>query len=312
MIAAEHRGRALGVAMSVSLHVLALMALQVRSTDPPVSATASETVLEATLWPAEDGQSAAGSSSLAPDEAPPPDRAAASGAATDPSDLPRSPREPSFTPSSTEEAPSPGDPSVSDTLPSRSPPDEAAVVSRSGTIDRASPERLDGPEPAEIAKTAPEMHTGPPKERKVRQRPIARTPARTAGAQERLRSPGRAEPDQADREGRGTTSASGGRLGRLTPHGSAGTTSDLAAYLVRVRARIASRQAASGGEQGHVGIRFDVAGDGSFTGLAAISGDRGQLADAALRIVRRASPAPPIPPSLGQSRISVIVMIVFE
>ncbi|MDK9696238.1 MAG: energy transducer TonB [Siculibacillus sp.] len=92
----------------------------------------------------------------------------------------------------------------------------------------------------------------------------------------------------------------------------AGASSELAVYLSRVRTRIASRQSPLGGEQGRVGIRFDVVGDGSFTGLAAVSGDRGPLAEAALRVVRRASPAPPIPSSLARDRIPMSVTIVFE
>lgn len=103
-----------------------------------------------------------------------------------------------------------------------------------------------------------------------------------------------------------------GRPGASATSPGGGATSDLAAYLARVRARIAARQSPQGGEEGRVGIRFDVADDGSFSGLAVVSGDHGPLADAALRIVRRASPAPPIPPTLGRGSIAMNVTIVFE
>ncbi len=106
--------------------------------------------------------------------------------------------------------------------------------------------------------------------------------------------------------------AEGGRPGAPGPRGGGGSASDLAAYLASVRARIASRQPAVGGEQGRVGIRFDVSADGSFSGLSAVSGDRGPLADAALRIVRRASPAPPIPPTLGRGTLAMTLTIVFD
>lgn len=102
------------------------------------------------------------------------------------------------------------------------------------------------------------------------------------------------------------------RPGSVVGKQSGGSASDLAAYLARVRARIASRQGSYGGERGRVGIRFDVVGNGDLVGLTAAFGDRGPLADAALRVVRRGSPAPPIPPSLGRDRIPVTVTIVFE
>lgn len=113
---------------------------------------------------------------------------------------------------------------------------------------------------------------------------------------------------------RGVATAANDRLrsGTTTVKQSGGSASDLAAYLARVRARIASRQETYGGQRGRVSIRFDVVGDGDFVGLTVASGDRGPMAEAALRVVRRGAPAPPIPPSLGRDRIPVAVTIVFE
>lgn len=178
----------------------------------------------------------------------------------------------------------------------------AALVQGAGSVDPPEP-------PAAIEATASTP------------RPAARDIAkpRPARAAEPRRDAPQARPRSADRRG-GTVGATpatrpaaeGGRPGAPGPRGEGGSASELAAYLARVRARIASRQPALGGEQGRVGLRFDVAGDGSFSGLAAVSGDRGPLADAALRIVRRASPAPPIPPALGRGPIAMTLTIVFD
>lgn len=168
-------------------------------------------------------------------------------------------------------------------------------------VDAVEPPVVSAPsQTASLPAAATAEHRPPHQEREARrERP---TPQPRSSERKAAAVGGTAPPHAANTAGRPGASA--------TSPG--GATSDLAAYLARVRARIAARQSPQGGEEGRVGIRFDVAGDGSFSGLAVVSGDHGPLADAALRIVRRASPAPPIPPTLGRGSIAMNVTIVFE
>lgn len=210
---------------------------------------------------------------------------------------------------------------------SSTPGAEALLVEADPTPSAAQPAPLrderavDRPEStAEIAPAPPEPHVERPRSARTsephgdgpstRVRSIVRRSpsARRAHAGER---PHRRVPATGATPTTGASAESGRPGAPGSPKGG-GSASDLAAYLARVRARIASRQPAVGGEQGRVGIRFEVADDGSFSGLTAVSGDRGPLVDAALRIVRRASPAPPIPPALGRGTIAMTLTIVFD
>lgn len=297
MIAEEQRGRALGAAASLLLHALVLLALAGRSANLQLVAPAREVVLEVTWWAGDEGQGAAaslpvplpgGAATATPAlaaEVPPPDGVSQSASEPQASLPARQVTPPNDAP-----------------IPTELPPGSIAEL-REVASDRTKPEAERALPTLTRRSAMAEMATPHPKRlAEWRDRPASRRPVDPKSSEAaRIAEPASSE-----------STASGGRPGAPGPRGNTGSSSELAAYLARVRARIASRQSALGSEQGRVGIRFDVAADGSLTDLVAISGDRGPLADEALRIVRRASPVPPIPPSLGRESIRVSVMIVFE
>lgn len=313
MIPLEQRGRALGAAASLLLHVSALLALEARSADPIVAGPAREVVLDVTWWTGDEGQGATQPVSGAPADASASSRVATSTDDPSPSDAPQVIVEASAAPPAKREAPKGDEPVTEDS------PSSARVSERREAVpdrpEQAAERSLSVSTRRHAATGTVTAGSKPAVER--RDAPAPRRKAERASTQaSRDRRPSEPAPSVAAaslaERAASVRSAAGGRPGAPGPRGDAGSASELAAYLARVRARIASHQSAQGGEQGRVGVRFDVSADGSFTGLAAVSGNRGRLADAALRVVRRASPAPPIPTSLGQSRVSVHVTLVFE
>lgn len=345
MIPVEFRGRALAITASLALHAAALLALEAREADPHFAAPAREVVVEVTMWSGDDGRTAPAPASNQPPDAP------AASTTTASAEIPSVVEAPPAV-SELDTPAEPNRTTVADEEPTAAPSAVALSVERTERQSPASaaerPEQplertVPAPEPSMpiASQPASASEQAPPALAKAPPAPPhAPTPPVTAAnrvdhptAQQHrpqpLRKPGQAQVDASktrrapkpdasattgsvDDRGTAAKPLAGGRPGPPGPQGNAGSTSELAAYLARVRARIASHQAAYGGEQGRVGIRFDVAGDGNFTALAVVSGDRGPMADAALRVVRRASPAPPIPPALGRSTIPVSVTIAFE
>lgn len=275
MIGAERRRIALGVVASLALHALALAALAARSTDRLVVAAAEERVLEVTWWPGADGQAASVASPMLRTEEP--TEAAPEATIASPSAAPIAP------------------------VPDEEPPAATASAAKTPRPAVADAEK---PRPARASEPRRDAPAARPRSTDRRLPPTPRT--RDAERPDRRVAVTGTTPTPT------SAMAEGGRPGAPGPRGGGGSASDLAAYLASVRARIASRQPAGGGEQGRVGIRFDVSADGSFSGVTAVAGDRGPLADAALRIVRRASPAPPIPPTLGRGTLAMTLTIVFD
>jgi len=312
VIAWERRRRAVGVVASFFLHGLVLLAFEIRSSDPISDGPAREAVIEVTWWTGEEGQGATERTSALPVDTPTASPAAMETSDPDPVDTPRSATELPAAPSTRQVA------TLGDQPANAVPPSLAAISDGGNVSDRSEPTVERAPSASIRRQQAKE--TGAPRSGysvEQRDRHALQQKARRASADvsRNRKSTEHYRPAEGARIAERVSSAgsaTGGRLGTPGPRGTTGSPSELAAYLARVRARITSHQSAYGGEQGKVGIRFLVSADGSFTGLAAVSGDRGPLDDAALRVVRRASPAPPIPASLGRPSISVVVTIIFE
>lgn len=290
------RELALSVAVSLVLHAVAVLALGGRNTDPIAIGPPREAVLDVIWWTGVEGTTATRSTHDGPD----------------PSGSPRSFEDASPDPSAGRAAP--GDERVATASPNPAP------VSERGETAAERPKQAPEPPPSVSQRRHRAVETGGVGSRRAPRRPGGSATRReTEGASaEAPRGhassvPGKSR-EAATLAGRGPPAGfvAGGRPGVSGPRGDVGSPSELAAYLARVRARIASRQLPYGGEQGRVDVRFVVSMDGTFRGLVPVSGDRGALADAALRVVRRASPAPPIPSSLGRTDISVTVTIKFE
>ena len=313
MTTGEDRGRVLGATVSLLFHAMALLALEARTTNRPFADSTREVVLEVEWWTGDEGQGATQSNSGPPADVPSSSAAPRSTDASGESDVQRSLAEASSSAlrgrvARANNEPATGEPPLSEPLDERS----------SDALDRPI-QPTDGSlavqtlrhEVVKIGAAGPNgavpRHNGSMSRQKAAR--AATEVARDHGSSRSDRKA--AATGVVVREPSGASST-GGRAGAPGPRGNAGSPSELAAYLARVRARIASHQSAYGGEQGRVGIRFDVSADGTFTGLAVVSGAHGPLADAALRVVRRASPASPIPSSLGRVNIPVVVTVSFE
>lgn len=98
-----------------------------------------------------------------------------------------------------------------------------------------------------------------------------------------------------------------------TPAVSAKSREALSRYLSSVRARIRRQGLATVGlERGQVEVSFRIAADGGFSGVRVARSTSDALEDAALRAVKRVSPADPIPPETGETSLSMSVTIEFR
>jgi TonB family protein len=87
----------------------------------------------------------------------------------------------------------------------------------------------------------------------------------------------------------------------------------LASYMASIRAKIVGQQSSKPSEvRGQVKVRFNVAADGRLYDLKVEKSDDDSLEEEALRIIRRSSPAAPIPPSAGETSLTMSVVMEFN
>lgn len=163
--------------------------------------------------------------------------------------------------------------------------------------------------PIETARAEPPPTVSrPAPQRKVAAPAAAETPAKAKPSARPKRSEppklnAKAAPEVAQR--------SGSAGGAHAP--SAGRPEDLAAYLASIRARItAQRPRSLGADRGRVEIRFSIAADGRLGDVKVVRSDDDTLEEEAIKIVRRTSPVPPIPPASGQTSLTMAVTVEFR
>jgi protein TonB len=145
----------------------------------------------------------------------------------------------------------------------------------------------------------------PPKQATKPVREAARPTAR------RVEKPAKTETAQATDAT--TTASTGPSVGSAGRPASGGTRDSLATYIASVRSRITAQHPRGIGlERGRVEVLFTVTADGRLDGVRVGRSFEDTLADEALRIVRRASPVPPIPQTVGRTSVAMSVTIEFK
>jgi protein TonB len=219
-----------------------------------------------------------------------------------------------LTPQVTEAKPPPVELSPPDTtappLPAElTPPEQPAVDPATVTID--PPPVAELPLPAELTPPPRREETprvGPvpqPRQTSPARREQARPPVqreRTEREPPRRQPPPAARPPSAASAGRGVTSQGPARSATPPP-----------SYLGQVMARLQRARPAGTGQQGRAVVRFSILRSGAVgaIGLAASSGN--SIVDqAALAMVRRAAPFPPLPPEFGPATMPLTVPVNFR
>ncbi|MGV3650089.1 MAG: TonB family protein [Devosia sp.] len=148
-----------------------------------------------------------------------------------------------------------------------------------------------------VAEPAPPRREPPPETRPVRQQqPPPRRTAPGAGGNSTADSVAAAAPSPPRASGTGS-----------------GGSADVARYPSQVIGKLRNALRRAGGQSGEVMVRFTVAANGSLSGASiARSSGNGALDQAALALVRRAAPFPPIPAGAGRSSWTFDVPLAFR
>jgi len=176
-------------------------------------------------------------------------------------------------------------------------PREEQEAEKEEKTESAPPQKSE--DAAEVTKAAAE--TPKPEKKRERQKKKSSASHRTAAA----------DPSQA------AASASHGRAGaggRLQSGGSANVSSYQARVLAHLQRYKSYPDAArSGGIRGVATVRFSLSASGSVISASLAHGSGASVLDqAAVAMVRRASPFPPVPPELGSSRMDFVAPIRFD
>ena len=160
------------------------------------------------------------------------------------------------------------------------------------------PAELRPPPPRQIAETRPR----PEPRREVRRPPPPRRQEMARDVPRRPQAPQPATPPSAASAGRGVTSRPSTRTSSPPP-----------TYLARVMAQLHRAKPAGSGQQGRAVVRFAIQRSGAAGGvsLAASSGNAA-IDQAALSMVRRAAPFPPLPAEYGPAPMALTVPIAFR
>jgi protein TonB len=160
------------------------------------------------------------------------------------------------------------------------------------------PAELRPPPPRQIAETRPR----PEPRREVRRPPPPRRQEMARDVPRRPQAPRPATPPSAASAGRGVTSRPSTRTSSPPP-----------TYLARVMAQLHRAKPAGSGQQGRAVVRFAIQRSGAAGGvsLAASSGNAA-IDQAALSMVRRAAPFPPLPAEYGPATMALTVPIAFR
>lgn len=189
------------------------------------------------------------------------------------------------------------------------PPERPAIDPATVTID--PPPVADLPLPAELmppprrdeiprVAPAPPPRAAPPVRRDQARPPVQR--------QQSERQPPRRQPPPSDRP---PSSASEGR--GVSAQASARTATPPPSYLGSVMAQLHRAKPAGSGQRGRAVVRFSIQRSGAAAGigLAASSGNPA-IDQAALAMVRRAAPFPPLPAAYGPASMPLTVPINFR
>lgn len=189
------------------------------------------------------------------------------------------------------------------------PPEQPAVDPATVTID--PPPVADIPLPAELTPPPPRQETprveavppprpSPPPRREQVRPPVQRE--RTERQPPRRQPPPAARPPSAASAGRGVTSQATARTATPPP-----------SYLGRVMAQLHRAKPAGTGQQGRAIVRFSIQRSGAVAGVGlATSSGNGAVDQAALAMVRRAAPFPPLPAEYGPASMPLTVPVNFR
>lgn len=160
------------------------------------------------------------------------------------------------------------------------------------------PAELRPPPPRQIAETRPR----PEPRREVRRPPPSRRQEMARDAPRRPQAPRPATPPSAASAGRGVTSRPSTRTSSPPP-----------TYLARVMAQLHRAKPAGSGQQGRAVVRFAIQRSGAAGGVSlASSSGNAAIDQAALAMVRRAAPFPPLPAEYGPATMALTVPIAFR
>lgn len=202
------------------------------------------------------------------------------------------------------ELPPPPEPEA--TLPDELRPPRLAEVVEPTPVVIEPPPLAELPLPAELRPPPPrrvaEARPRPEPRREARRPP---PPRRQEMAREAPRRPPPPRPLTAP------SAASAGR--GVTSQQSARTSSPPPTYLARVMAQLHRAKPAGSGQQGRAVIRFAIQRSGAAGGVSlASSSGNAAIDQAALSMVRRAAPFPPLPPEYGPATMALTVPIAFR
>lgn len=164
--------------------------------------------------------------------------------------------------------------------------------------DVSLPAELRPPAPRQVAEARPR----PEPRRELRQPPPPRRQGLASEAPRRPPPPRPVTPPSAASAGRGVTSQPSARTSSPPP-----------TYLARVMAQLHRAKPAGSGHQGRAVVRFAIQRSGA-AGSVALASSSGNAAidQAALAMVRRAAPFPPLPAEYAPATMALTVPIAFR
>lgn len=189
------------------------------------------------------------------------------------------------------------------------PPERPTVDPATVTID--PPPVADLPLPAELVppphrdeiprvEPLPPPRAAPPVRRDQARPPVQRRQSERQPP--RRQPPPSARPASAASEGRGVTSQASARTATPPP-----------SYLGSVMAQLHRAKPAGSGQQGRAVVRFSITRSGAAAGIGLVASSGNAAIDqAALAMVRRAAPFPPLPAAFGPASMPLTVPINFR
>ncbi|PTM49071.1 energy transducer TonB family protein [Phreatobacter oligotrophus] len=288
---------------SVALHGVVIAAFMTMTTTPPQRADMPAVEVEMVEADAEPPPAAAAAASEAMPVEQPPDTASAEIALPPMEEIPL-PAD--LMPPPVAEAPPPPV-EVAEAPPPRQPPEPAVerpiVIEPPPELPALSAE-LTPPPPLPVAVPTPappivQPRREPPRPVVRRQEPREQPPRERVARPAPPRPP---SPPSSASEGRGVTS-------RATPR----TSSPPPSYLALVMAQLHRAKPASAGQTGRAVVRFSILRSGAAGGVSLASSSGNSVVDqAAVAMVRRAAPFPPLPAEYGPAAMPLTVPVAFR
>lgn len=202
------------------------------------------------------------------------------------------------------ELPPPPEPEA--TLPDELQPPRVAETVEPAPVIIEPPPLAELPLPAELRPPPPdqvaEARPRPAPPREVRRPPPPRRQEMARDAPRRPPTPRPVTPPSAASAGRGVTSRPSARTSSPPP-----------TYLARVMTQLHRAKPSGSGQQGRAVVRFAIQRSGAAGGVSlASSSGNAAIDQAALSMVRRAAPFPPLPAEYGPATMALTVPIAFR